>query len=229
MNTKEILDMVLRIVKRQDFDRTLALFLLNTLMKDLIRGHHLHIYDELKTVSYDVYGQISISSSSIKNILNVEWVTEDEQRKMLPRVGTYNEARENFDFTEVGEPSAYIVMGNTIKILPVPSNGTIDIFAEIFPSDLTDSISSSNSITNDAGNLLVFLVSAEYFDMIQEEIRGKYWREKGLVLLEQYLRFVKNREVQNIELMHRDPFGNNPSSNSSFYARDLDDDDMGTF
>ena len=229
MNAKEILDTVKLIVKRQDFDRTLALFLLNTAKKDLVRNYHLYMFDELKTVSYDVYGQISMSTNKIKNIVNVEWIDLDDQRKILCRVKNYEEARANFDFTEVGEPSGYLVMGDTFKILPVPTEGTIDIYAEIYPNDLTDSVSSYNSITTDAGNLLAFLVSAEYFDMLQEETRGKYWKEKGIILLKEYLSFIKNREIQNVDILHRDPFGNNPSSNSSFYARDTYDDDMGTF
>lgn len=229
MNAKEILDTVKLIVKRQDFDRTLALFLLNASLKDLVRNYHLYMFDELKTVSYNVYGQISLDTNNIKNIVNLEWVDANGQRKVLSRVKNYEEARSNFDFTEVGEPSGYLIMGNTLKILPVPTEGTIDIYAEIYPAALTDSISSYNTITNDAGNLLTFLVSAEYFDMLQEETRGKYWKEKGLILLKEYLSFIKNRELQNVELFHRDPFGNNPSSNSSFYARDTYDDDMGTF
>ena len=229
MNAKEILDTVKLIVKRQDFDRTLALFLLNTSIKDLVRNYHLYMFDELKTVSYDTYGQISMSTNKIKNIVNVEWIDSDDQRKILYRVKNYEEARANFDFTEVGEPSGYLIMGDALKILPVPTEGTIDIYAEIYPNDLTDSVSSYNSITTDAGNLLAFLVSAEYFDMLQEETRGKYWKEKGIILLKEYLGFIKNREIQNVDILHRDPFGNNPSSNSSFYVRDTYDDDMGTF
>lgn len=229
MNAKEILDTVKLIVKRQDFDRTLALFLLNTSIKDLVRNYHLYMFDELKTVSYDVYGQIQMDTNNIKNIVNLEWVNTDGQRKILYRVKNYEEARNNYDFTEVGEPSCYLTMGNIIKILPVPSGGTIDIFAEIYPEALIDSASSYNSITNDAGNLLTFLVSAEYFDMLQEETRGKYWKEKGLILLKEYLGFIKNRELQNIGILHRDPFGNNPYITGSFYTRDTDDIDGGTF
>lgn len=229
MNAKEILDTVKLIVKRQDFDRTLALFLLNTCIKDLVRNYRLPMFDLLKTISFDVYGQISSSNNNIKNLINVEWVNASNSRSVLSRVKHYEAARKNFDFTDTGEPLAYVTMGDIIKILPTPNEGTIQIFAEYYPDSLIDDVTSTNAITADVGNCLAFLVSAEYFDMLQDEVRGKYWKQKGLAILQEYLSFVKNRELQNLNPLERDPFGNAPTRWSSDYEKDIADYDMGTF
>lgn len=229
MNAKEILDTVKLIVKRQDFDRTLALFLLNTSIKDLVRNYRLYGFDEVKSLTYDTYGKISAKANNIKNIIDVEWINTSEERRLLQRVKHYEAARMNFDFTDTGEPIAYVVYGDTIKILPTPTEGTIEVFAEYYPDNLLDSVSSSNTITENIGNCLSFLVSAEYFDMLQEETRGKYWKEKGLILLKEYISYIKNRELQNLDPLARNPFGNAPIKWDSNYEKDVADYDMGTF
>ena len=55
MSYKPIINTVKLIVKRQDFDRTLALFLLNTAIKDLVRNYRLYTFDMLKAITYDRY------------------------------------------------------------------------------------------------------------------------------------------------------------------------------
>lgn len=229
MNAKEILDKAQLVVKRQDFDRTLGIFLLNTVLKDFIRDNRLPLFDTLSFISYDIYGQISMKRNNIKNIINIEWVNLSLQRKLLTRIKDYESARMNFDFSEVGEPVGYVIIGDIIKILPIPSEGSIEIYAELYSTDLVDSVQSTNAITEEIGNALVYLISGEYFDMLQEEDRGKYWKSKGATLIEKYVRYLKNKQLQNIDILRRDPFGNNPYSVDSAYTHDTDDYDMGTF
>jgi hypothetical protein len=229
MNAKEILDTADSIIKRQDFDRVLGLFFLNMTIKDVVREKRLPIFDTLISASYDVYGQIDMESISLKKAINVEWINEDGERKFLQRIKDYRAARYNIDFTDTGEPTYYVTIGNTMKILPVPEDGTIDIYGEFYPSDLTDSISSTNSMTKEVGNALVYLVVGEYFDMLQEENRGKYWKQKGAILIDKYSMFIHDRQTQGVNMMNRNPFGNITYDQDGLYSTDGDDYDMGTF
>jgi hypothetical protein len=68
-----------------------------------------------------------------------------------------------------------------------------------------------DTLTEELGEAWVYLGSAEYYDMLGESSQGNIWRAKGNEIINSFVRQSKLQDTDDIELLHRDPFGNLPS------------------
>lgn len=187
MNAKEMLDKAEKIIARQDVDRALLLFFLNTARKAVIRNFYIPKFVQYLTGVPFANGIVDTASLNLKAVQMVEY--DDGTNKFpLKKFMNYAEAREQYpDFNTKGTPENYLEIGTKIYILPVPDKGTINLLAEVWPSDLTDDASSSDITTVEIPEAFIYLAVAEYFDYFDEADRGSYWRQKGSVLLQQYV------------------------------------------
>lgn len=140
---------------------------------------------------------------------------KDGRSKKLLRLNTIQEA---FDVVEnvdaAGEPQYYIVMSGGIKVIPAPTVGVINIFGEWYPVDYYDNGNNDNNLSyedildKELGDIIVYNSCAEYFDFLEEYEKAQMWRNKGKVLLDEYLKEIKKQMTDDRYLMERDPFGN---------------------
>lgn len=198
MNAKEMLDTAEKIIARQDVDRALLLFFLNTARKAVMRDHDIpRFYSYLVNVpvtSGIVELFLPVSSGIIDTVSlrlkSVKVVEHDKgaSKTVLTKFENYAAARQYYpDFTQTGDAQYYLELGTKIYILPVPTTGIINILGEVWPDDLIDDISSSDITTTEIPEAFIYLAVAEYFDYFDEADRGSYWRQKGSVLLQQYV------------------------------------------
>ena len=208
MTGQTMLTMCSKIIKRQDLDRTLLLFYINNLRKTSLRSAYLFPNVQTKTIGYDTEGCISITANKIKAVKSITYVSVDGTRTVLYKITGYDSNYVVANLTSANVPKAYFEIGDTIKIYPYHENGTLEVTAEFYRSDVTDSTDALDSITDDLAESLVYLASAEYFDMLDEIQKGSFWRQKGSVMLAEYMRHLKIRQSDNINLLDRDPLGN---------------------
>jgi hypothetical protein len=230
MTGKQMLDMCSSIIKRQDLDRVQLLFFINNIRRNAMLNVVLFPNTTTKNITFDTLGEFSISANKIKAVKSIEYVVAGGARQLLSKLTSYEQARRSFDFSGTGTPVAYLEYGDTVKLLPVPQDGAIEVYAEFHKDDVTDTTATIDPITNDLAEALVYLGSAEYFDMLDELQKGNFWRQKGSAMLTQYISHLKHRQADNLGIMDRDPFGNlglGTMVRKNYY--ELDDSDMGVF
>lgn len=195
MNTKEMLDKAEKIIARQDVDRALLLFFMNTARKAVIRNFYIPKFVQYLTGVPFANGIVDTASLNLKAVQVVEY--DDGTNKFpLKKLRNYAEARERYpDFSQKGTPEDYLELGTKIYILPVPDKGTINLLAEVWPADLTDDVMSSDITTVEIPEALIYFAVAEYFDYFDEADRGSYWRRKGSVILQQYVTEQNNNAL----------------------------------
>jgi hypothetical protein len=233
-NAKEILDQAAKIIARQDIDRSLLLFFVNTARRGILRDKEIRRFRRLIEDVDHVDGVIDLAAYKVKKILIVEWVGAavdgtTVKRYLVPTF-TYRVAMENFGSLEdVGTPQAYLEMGTSLYVLPVPSDGgQINIFGEFWPSDLTDAIGSTDIMTVEIPDALTYLGAGEYFDMLGEADKAGYWRNKGIALIDQYVKQLQKADFDVADLWKRRPFGRPARTRKLEYSGfDLDDLDLG--
>jgi hypothetical protein len=240
MTGKEILDQCIKVIKRQDIDRTLLLFFVNTARKAVFRDKNIskflkYIEDvTLTDGKLDITAAVTTTKTyNIKSVRQVEWFYINSDgltiKSSLAKLPNYESAMKVFGSLEtIDAAKAYLILGTTLYVLPIPPEGKINIYGEVWPDNIVDSSTFSDITTNEIGDALVYLGSAEYLDMLGEEERANFWRQKGTAIIDSYMKQIRIQETNDIDLMQRDPFGNvytkTPTSTtySSFTLEDLD-------
>lgn len=211
MNGKEILDQAANIIRRQDLDRGLLLFFVNTARRAVLRDKKVKRFYQYRTGVPHVSGVIDMEGQKIKNARKVEWRYEDAgttRRVFLSQVYSYQQAIDIYgELTVTGSPTGYLEMGTSLFILPAPTTGQINIYGEFWPDELADSAGSSDITTTELPEAWVYLGAAEYLDMLGEADKGQYWRRKGMALVEQYARQWNAQEWDTTDAWRRRPFG----------------------
>lgn len=239
MNGKEILDVASNIIKRQDLDRALLLFFVNSTRKAILRDKQLRkLFTYIEDITM-VNGKVDLTPYNLFYIKTVEWqvtdaVTGEEKKVRLEKLISYNDAIDIYHSLEkVGSPKHYLVLGNYLHILAIPVEGSINIYGEVFPANLEDTLYSSDILSHEIGEALVYLGAAEYFDMLGENNSGQFWRQKGMYIVDQYVKNLKLQDSEDINLMARDPFGGTPTGKNKtqvvFDTVVVDDLDAGGF
>jgi hypothetical protein len=149
----------------------------------------------------------SLGTLNLKSVNTVEY--DDGTRKTtLVKFADYDSARYYYpDFSRTGTPQHYLLLGTKIYILPFPSTGAINLVVELWPADLIDDSASLDILTTEIPEAWIYLAVAEYFDYFDEADKGNYWRQKGSVLVQQYI----------IESQYEDAKGTDDCV-SSYYA-----------
>lgn len=198
MNASEMLDKAQKILARQDVDRALLLFFLNAARRAVIRDKDLpRFYRYLADVPH-TGGVIDKTALNIKAVKAVEW--DNGLKYSLKKLDDYQQARRHYpDFTLPGQPHHYFELGQHVTILPTPQSGAINILAEVWPPDLADSVASSDALTVEIPEAWVYLAVAEYFDYFDENEKGRYWRQKGMALTEQYIAQLSSQYMDNAD------------------------------
>lgn len=236
MNGKEILDHAANIVRRQDLDRGLLLLFINTARRVLLRDRPVKRFFAYRENVAMIDGVIDGSANRLKSVRVVEWQRENGDgsttRAYLAKLFSYKQAMELFgSLTATGEPQAFLEMGTSINILPVPliGSGQINIYGEFWPEDLTDSTASADVTSAEIPEALVYLGAAEYLDMLGEAEKGQYWRQKGLTMVESYLAQLQRGDFDQYDTWKRRPFGRGGKKPraTSYGGFTLDDLDMG--
>lgn len=212
MNAKEILDNAANIIRRQDMDRDLLLFFINTVRRTVFRDKPVRRFYAYRQNLTTVNGVIDMSAMKIKNARVVEWVNTNPggiiTKAYLQRLLSYKQAMDMYgSLSATGTPKAFLEMGTTLQVLPVPTDGEINIYGEFWPDDLTDSIASSDITTIEIPEALVYMGAAEYFDMLGEADIAQYWRQKGLVIVDAYLKQLNKMDFDGYDVWKRKPFG----------------------
>lgn len=191
MNAKEMLDKTIKIIARTDVDRSLMLFFMNTTRRAVLRDNEIPKFTQyLLNVLVEVGVTGGVINTAAINVKSVETVEYDAGTKKTPltKFSNYDSARYYYpDFTKPGIPRHYLLLGTKIYVLPLPITGTINLIAKVWPTDLTDSETSSDILTTEIPEAWIYLAVAEYFDYFDENDKGNYWRQKGSVLVQQYI------------------------------------------
>jgi hypothetical protein len=233
MNGKEILDNASNIIRRQDLDRGLLLFFINSVRRGIFRDKQVKRFFSYKENVECLDGVIDMVAYNLKSPRTIEHVkTVDGKvtKKYLARLMSYQQAMDIFGSLDaIGNPQAYLEMGTTLRILNVPATGQINIFGEFWPTDLTDSSTSTDIMAIEIPEALVSLGVAEYLDMLGEADKAAYWRNKGSVLVEAYMAQINKMDFDSTDAWKRRPFGR-PATKTrevSYRGYELEDLDMG--
>lgn len=211
MNAQTMLDRAAKILARQDVDRNLLLFFMNTARRAVIRDKDIsRFYQQITDVSH-VNGAVDKSALAIKAVKLVGYEAGAGWKTLL-KLDNYEAARRFYpDFTVKGTPRHYFELGANLYVVPVPEKGTLSVLAEVWPKDLQDSAASSDILTEELPEAWIYLAAAEYLDYFDEPDRGQYWRQKGMTLVEQYLKELNNQYISGVDTTIRGyyhpPFG----------------------
>jgi hypothetical protein len=232
MTGKEMIDLGSKIIKRQDLDRDLLLFFINAVRRNFLRTKNLRkFYKYLTNIPHN-NGVVDLQALKIKYVRSVEWEIENTKIN-LDKLVSYEDAIDIYhSLTKVGTPKHYLEIGSELYLLPAPVEGNVNIYGDVLPDDILDDVTSFDAMTLELGEAWVYLSCAEYFDMLNEQSQGNYWRTKGTSIIGEYITQSKIEETNNIELMNRDPWGNNPSKYPTKVVFDtvvVDDLDGGPF
>ncbi|MDR3563289.1 MAG: hypothetical protein P4N41_16715 [Negativicutes bacterium] len=231
MNSKEILDNASNIIRRQDLDRGLLLFFVNTVRRAVLRDKPVKRFYDYRQNLETVNGVLDMSALGIKNARVVEWFRQNDDgtvtKVALTKLISYRQAIELYGSLDaVGDAEAYLELGTTLRILPVPTAGEINVYGEFWPDDLTDSSASTDIMTAEIPEALIYLGVAEYFDMLGEADKAQYWRQKGLTLADGYVAQLNSQDFDGCDVWKRRPFRwhwpEKVSYNSGFTLEDLD-------
>lgn len=182
MNAQEMLNKAVKIIARQDVDRDLLLFMMNTARRAVLRDRDItKFYTRLTMSAWP--GTIDLAAQGVKAVKLVEY-----NDTPLIKLDSYEAARKIYsDMAATGDPLHYYELGINLMLLPVPTTGTVALLAEVWPADLTDSALSTDIMTAEIPEAWVYLAAAEYLDYGDEPDKGQYWRQKGTMLIEQYM------------------------------------------
>ncbi|SCM82402.1 conserved hypothetical protein [uncultured Sporomusa sp.] len=201
MHTKEMLDKAVKIIARQDIDRDLMLFFMNTARRAIIRDKDITKFQQTLFAVPHVSGAIDLAALNIKGVKVVEYDSGMDKR-LLTKLENYATARRYYtDFARTGRPEHYFEQGTKLQVLPAPAAGTINLVAEVWPIDLVDSTTSTDVTTTEIPEAWIYLAVAEYFDYFDEGEKGNYWRQKGSVLVEQYIAQLNAQETYGVSNM----------------------------
>jgi hypothetical protein len=188
MNTNEIITKAIANTYRADIDRTQVLFYLNTVRKEIIRDNDIpRFYQYIENVTL-TGGKFLPSALNIKSIKAVE-SSKAGRIELLDKISDYRTARLIYpDFTVTGDPLHYLERGTEVIILPQPAAGTtINVLAEVWPSDLADSDTASDILTVEIPEILIYFVTAEIFKDKGEPEKFAQWRQDAQGLLNTYI------------------------------------------
>lgn len=203
MDGKTVLDQAEIFIARSDVNRETLLFLLNSGVKDAMRESTVFRMQSAKTFSV-VNGIASCPNLKLAKTVRFQ----DEEYFTLKRIPDIKQLYEIYaDPTETGTPAHYIITGQSVQIVP-SATGTLQIAGEFWPDDLTDSVSSTNILSQEVPNFLVFYAVGEYLDFLQEEERGNYYRGKAMAALAQWLKENTIQAMHGSHNIPRDPLGN---------------------
>ena len=212
MTGKDILDRCSNIIHRQDLDRTQLLFFINTTRRTIFRNYHNFKFDQYRKNVTCTNGLISLTDLKTPRVVEYQ----DTSIIQLKRVPTYERVLELTPTLEsIGNPAYYYINGTNVQILPAPTTGQINIMGEFWPADLTDSTDCTDITTVEIPEILIYLGTAEYIDMLGED--GSKWREKASSMFSEYLKDLKRQQTEGINLMERDPLGNLQTSHRNTY------------
>lgn len=199
MDARTMLDRAVQILARQDVDRTLLLFFMNTARRAVVRDKDIsRFYQQLSGIT-PVNGSVDKSALNIKTVKLVEQ-EDGSGRRPLSKLDNYESARRIYpDFKVKGTPRHYFELGSTLYVVPVPTGGSLSILAEVWPAELTDSATSSDSLTEELPEAWIYLAAAEYLDYFDEPDRGQFWRQKGMTLIDQYLKELNNQYMAGLD------------------------------
>lgn len=211
MNSKQILDLAANIIRRQDLDRSLLLFFVNTARRVMLRDKAVKRFNEYRTSVDVVDGVIDMERLGLKTARVVEWAVTNggtTTKTYLARLMSYQQAMQVYGtLTPTGNPQAFLELGTSIWILPAPTAGEVNIYGEFWPSDLADSADSSDITTTEMPETLIYLAAAEYLDMLGEADKASYWRQKGLVAVDNYTKQLNKQDYDAYDVWKRRPFG----------------------
>lgn len=203
MTGKDILDRIALIIKRQDLDRVLLLSFVNATQRYLINNYNIpKLYSYNQNVDC-LDGVIDITGYT--SIHNVYWQLGG---KNCPLTNTSSIDKVIDIINSMGSPRMYLIMGTNMNIIPVPAEGTINIYGEKYPVEMADNISSTNLFSIEVPEVLIYYGASEYFDMLGEADKGQLWRAKGVEILTKYIRKSNWNLTNNIDMLTRDPYGN---------------------
>jgi len=186
-----------KILARQDVDRSLLLFFMNTFRKAIIRDKEIFKFQKFLTNVAVVDGAVDLTALKVKAVKLVEHDKGSEKIPLI-KLENYATAREYYpDFYRDGKPAHYYEQGLNLYILPIVG-GTFNILAEVWPDELTDTVTSTDITTTEIPEVWIYVAAAEYFDYFDETDKGNYWRQKGTVLLEQYINQLNRQEAYGI-------------------------------
>jgi hypothetical protein len=186
-----MLDKATLIIARQDVtgsNRDLLLFFINTARRAVLRDNPVRKFFAYNTVA-QANGIIDAAGANLKLARTVEYIDPGNKIYRLSRLKDYDTARIAYpDFTLIGTPASYLEIGTQIWLLPVPTAGTVKIYGEFWPADLTDSIASNDILTVELPEAWIYLGAAEYLDYFGDSDKAAYWRQKGAMIVQAYLR-----------------------------------------
>lgn len=204
MYASAMIDKAKQILARTDVDRPLMLFFINTAIRAVLRDKSIHKFYTSKVMPH-VNGLID--GLMIKHAVDVFYTNADGISR-LKKLADFKAAMYYYpDFTQTGTPAHYFEDGGNIQILPVPTEGTLTVYGEFWPDDLTDSINSTNVLTVELPEAFIYLGAAEYFDYFDEMQKGQYWRQKGMTIVDSYIKQSAKQTLHKISL-DQDPLGN---------------------
>lgn len=205
MTGREIVAMCDKIIKRQDLDKSLLLMFINQQRRTILMDNYLYKLD--KWIKYQEPENGFVKTTNLKQVRYLEYQLNGHH-KPLERINTYQELLEMYDDVDmVGEPNYYLIMSGGIKIVPMPPEGVINIFGEFYPADLKED-NTEDILAEELSDVIIYFGCAEYFDMLNEQEQGAFWRAKGNAMFDKYIASVKRQMTDDKELMARDPFGN---------------------
>lgn len=212
MNSKQVIDMAANIIRRQDLDRGLLLFFVNTARRTILRDKAVKRFNEYRTDVDAVAGVIDMTALGLKTARVIEWDVDNGDgtttKTYLARLMSYQQAMQVYGtLTPTGNPQSFLEIGTTIRILPVPARGEINIYGEFWPVDLADANDSGDITTAEIPEALIFFGAAEYLDMLGEADKANYWRQKALVVVDNYGKQLSKQDFDAYDVWKRRPFG----------------------
>lgn len=214
MTGQEIVNMCSAIIKRQDINVTLLLQFINQQRRVILRDNYLYRIQEwrrnlepedgfLRTPALKQARYVEYDPSPQDNIA----VSSSLKRKLYP-LNTLQEAYDIYTNVDVaGQPMYYIVVQGGLKIIPMPTVGVINIYGEWYPPDIQND-TTEDPLSKEISDITVYMACAEYFDFLDEKEKAELWRNKGTVMLGQYLKEIKRQMTDDRDMFARDPFGN---------------------
>jgi hypothetical protein len=226
MTGQEILNQAANIIKRQDLDRTLLLFFVNTVRRAVLRDKKVKRFYKYQTNVTHSSGVIDMTAQKIKNPRKVEWQYVDAgatKQVLLAEVYSYQQAMDLYSsLTATGSPTGYLELGTSMYILPVLTTGQINIYGEFWLDDIADTALSNDITTVEIPDALIYLGAAEYFDYLQEADKAGYWRKKGLALVDAYIAQWNAQEFDTTDAWRRQPFGRHITQRRKATTNDLE-------
>lgn len=200
MNAKEMLDKAVKIISRSDVERELMLLFMNSARKAVLRNSEIPKFRQYLLNVPITSGIIDTAAINVKSVMTVEY-DDGENKTPLAKFADYDSARYYYpDFSKAGVPRHYVLLGTKIYILPMlVEPGAINLIAEVWPVDLTDNEASTDILTAEIPEAWIYLAAAEYFDYFDEIDKGSYWRQKGSMLVQQYITESNQEDTEGTE------------------------------